>query len=179
MSYAVVSSAGTKRFDSEKAGDREVQRTMLELLNQLDGFMPNSDIKVHPFHAKLCPHHSHDEHVLDVTPLFLRFVPSSGVAALVIDGSLPSYSVIRHLSFQFHHFHVSVPSFHPPCPRSSYFSGCLMSIICLQTCSSGRLVTCPNHFIVFLSLPDIIATPTASLVYSFLILSFRITPHLF
>jgi len=37
---------GTKRFDSEKAGDREVQRTMLELLNQLDGFMPNDDIKV-------------------------------------------------------------------------------------------------------------------------------------
>jgi len=37
---------GTKRFDSEKAGDREVQRTMLELLNQLDGFEPNTDIKV-------------------------------------------------------------------------------------------------------------------------------------
>merc|ERR1712147_371783 len=37
---------GTKRFDSEKAGDREVQRTMLELLNQLDGFDPNTDIKV-------------------------------------------------------------------------------------------------------------------------------------
>lgn len=37
---------GTKRFDSEKAGDREVQRTMLELLNQLDGFSSNSDIKV-------------------------------------------------------------------------------------------------------------------------------------
>lgn len=37
---------GTKRFDSEKAGDREVQRTMLELLNQLDGFAPNADIKV-------------------------------------------------------------------------------------------------------------------------------------
>lgn len=36
---------GTKRFDSEKAGDREVQRTMLELLNQLDGFQPNHDIK--------------------------------------------------------------------------------------------------------------------------------------
>lgn len=26
---------GTKRFDSEKTGDREVQRTMLELLNQV------------------------------------------------------------------------------------------------------------------------------------------------
>merc|ERR1712142_1364227 len=37
---------GTKRFDSEKAGDREVQRTMLELLNQLDGFEPNDNIKI-------------------------------------------------------------------------------------------------------------------------------------
>ncbi|PAA70600.1 hypothetical protein BOX15_Mlig020714g3, partial [Macrostomum lignano] len=37
---------GTKRFDSEKSGDREVQRTMLELLNQLDGFQPNMEIKV-------------------------------------------------------------------------------------------------------------------------------------
>lgn len=37
---------GTKRFDSEKAGDREVQRTMLELLNQLDGFSSSLDIKV-------------------------------------------------------------------------------------------------------------------------------------
>ena len=26
---------GTKRFDSDKSGDREVQRTMLELLNQV------------------------------------------------------------------------------------------------------------------------------------------------
>ena len=39
---------GTKRFDSEKAGDREVQRTMLELLNQLDGFSSTADIKVSP-----------------------------------------------------------------------------------------------------------------------------------
>merc|ERR1719353_2562212 len=37
---------GTKRFNSEKAGDREVQRTMLELLNQLDGFSSVDDIKV-------------------------------------------------------------------------------------------------------------------------------------
>ena len=33
-----IDAIGTKRFDSEKAGDREVQRTMLELLSQLDGF---------------------------------------------------------------------------------------------------------------------------------------------
>jgi len=36
---------GTKRFDSEKSGDREVQRTMLELLNQLDGFSSDDRIK--------------------------------------------------------------------------------------------------------------------------------------
>ena len=37
---------GTKRYDSDKNGDREVQRTMLELLNQLDGFTPDDRIKV-------------------------------------------------------------------------------------------------------------------------------------
>lgn len=37
---------GTKRFDSELSGDREVQRTMLELLNQLDGFSSDDEIKV-------------------------------------------------------------------------------------------------------------------------------------
>ena len=35
-----------QRFASEKEGDREVQRTMLELLNQLDGFSSHSEIKV-------------------------------------------------------------------------------------------------------------------------------------
>lgn len=38
---------GTKRFDSDKNGDREVQRTMLELLSQLDGFGSDDRIKVH------------------------------------------------------------------------------------------------------------------------------------
>lgn len=37
---------GTKRFGGEQSGDREVQRTMLELLNQLDGFEPTQSIKV-------------------------------------------------------------------------------------------------------------------------------------
>jgi len=37
---------GTKRFDSELSGDREVQRTMLELLNQLDGFSATAGVKV-------------------------------------------------------------------------------------------------------------------------------------
>jgi hypothetical protein len=37
---------GTKRYGGEQSGDREVQRTMLELLNQLDGFSSNEKIKV-------------------------------------------------------------------------------------------------------------------------------------
>ncbi|KAF6005020.1 26S proteasome regulatory subunit 6A [Cyanidiococcus yangmingshanensis] len=37
---------GTKRFDSDRSGDRETQRTMLELLNQLDGFDQNDDVRV-------------------------------------------------------------------------------------------------------------------------------------
>jgi 26S proteasome regulatory subunit T5 len=41
-----LDAVGTKRFDSEKSGDREVQRTMLELLNQLDGFASDDRIKV-------------------------------------------------------------------------------------------------------------------------------------
>ncbi|KAK9763995.1 26S proteasome regulatory subunit 6A [Basidiobolus ranarum] len=41
-----LDAVGTKRFDSEKSGDREVQRTMLELLNQLDGFNSDDRIKV-------------------------------------------------------------------------------------------------------------------------------------
>merc|ERR1712093_853767 len=37
---------GTKRYGGEQNGDREVQRTMLELLNQLDGFSSDEKIKV-------------------------------------------------------------------------------------------------------------------------------------
>jgi 26S proteasome regulatory subunit T5 len=37
---------GTKRYGGEQSGDREVQRTMLELLNQMDGFSSNEKIKV-------------------------------------------------------------------------------------------------------------------------------------
>ena len=40
------SAIGTKRFDSDTNGDREVQRTMLELLNQLDGFSSDDRVKI-------------------------------------------------------------------------------------------------------------------------------------
>lgn len=41
-----LDAVGTRRFDSDKSGDREVQRTMLELLNQMDGFDTQYDVKV-------------------------------------------------------------------------------------------------------------------------------------
>ncbi|KAI9635157.1 putative 26S protease regulatory subunit 6A [Dioszegia hungarica] len=41
-----LDAVGTKRFDSDKSGDREVQRTMMELLNQMDGFGSSEQIKV-------------------------------------------------------------------------------------------------------------------------------------
>jgi SpoVK/Ycf46/Vps4 family AAA+-type ATPase len=50
-----LDAVGTKRFDSELSGDREVQRTMLELLNQLDGFSSEDRIKVRTCAARLSP----------------------------------------------------------------------------------------------------------------------------
>jgi 26S proteasome regulatory subunit T2 len=41
-----IDAVGTKREDSKSGGEREVQRTMLELLNQLDGFDNKAEIKV-------------------------------------------------------------------------------------------------------------------------------------
>merc|ERR1712002_556971 len=41
-----VDAVGTKRYDSNSGGEREIQRTMLELLNQLDGFDSRGDVKV-------------------------------------------------------------------------------------------------------------------------------------
>ena len=41
-----IDAVGTKRYDSHSGGEREIQRTMLELLNQLDGFDERADVKV-------------------------------------------------------------------------------------------------------------------------------------
>jgi len=41
-----IDAIGTKRYESHSGGEREIQRTMLELLNQLDGFDSKSDVKV-------------------------------------------------------------------------------------------------------------------------------------
>ncbi|KAF4691927.1 26S proteasome regulatory subunit 4 [Perkinsus olseni] len=41
-----IDAVGTKRYDTTSGGEREIQRTMLELLNQLDGFDQAADVKV-------------------------------------------------------------------------------------------------------------------------------------
>ncbi|AFZ80723.1 26S protease regulatory subunit, putative [Theileria equi strain WA] len=41
-----VDAIATKRFDAQTGADREVQRILLELLNQMDGFTQNVDVKV-------------------------------------------------------------------------------------------------------------------------------------
>jgi hypothetical protein len=53
-----IDSIGSSRMESGGGGgDSEVQRTMLELLNQLDGFEANKNIKVRPgWHSQTRTH---------------------------------------------------------------------------------------------------------------------------
>ena len=44
--YRMITIIFSTRMESGGGGDSEVQRTMLELLNQLDGFEPQQNIKV-------------------------------------------------------------------------------------------------------------------------------------
>ena len=41
-----LDSVGAKRLDVATSGDREVQRTLMQLLSELDGFTPTSDVKI-------------------------------------------------------------------------------------------------------------------------------------
>jgi 26S proteasome regulatory subunit T2 len=41
-----IDAIGTARFDSNSGGEKEIQRTMLELLNQLDGFDHKDNVKI-------------------------------------------------------------------------------------------------------------------------------------
>lgn len=41
-----VDAIATKRFDAQTGADREVQRILLELLNQMDGFDQGDNVKV-------------------------------------------------------------------------------------------------------------------------------------
>ena len=47
-----IDAIATKRFDAQTGADREVQRILLELLNQMDGFDQQSSVKVLYSHSK-------------------------------------------------------------------------------------------------------------------------------
>ena len=49
-----IDAIGTKRYEATSGGEREIQRTMLELLNQLDGFDSMGDVKVVLLPASCC-----------------------------------------------------------------------------------------------------------------------------
>jgi 26S proteasome regulatory subunit T2 len=49
-----IDAIGTKRYDATSGGEREIQRTMLELLNQLDGFDSRGDVKVSQSQPESC-----------------------------------------------------------------------------------------------------------------------------
>jgi len=48
-----IDAIGTKRYESQSGGEREIQRTMLELLNQMDGFDSMGDVKARRARARL------------------------------------------------------------------------------------------------------------------------------
>lgn len=48
-----IDAIATKRFDAQTGADREVQRILLELLNQMDGFDQTSNVKVSSLSATL------------------------------------------------------------------------------------------------------------------------------
>lgn len=50
-----IDSIGSSRLEGGSGGDSEVQRTMLELLNQLDGFEATKNIKVSHTHFEIIP----------------------------------------------------------------------------------------------------------------------------
>ena len=46
INFTTSDSIATKRFDAQTGADREVQRILLELLNQMDGFDQQTNVKV-------------------------------------------------------------------------------------------------------------------------------------
>jgi 26S proteasome regulatory subunit T3 len=54
-----IDAIATKRFDAQTGADREVQRILLELLNQMDGFDQGSNVKVSLYHAFSPAPHAH------------------------------------------------------------------------------------------------------------------------
>jgi 26S proteasome regulatory subunit T3 len=64
-----IDAIATKRFDAQTGADREVQRILLELLNQMDGFDQQSSVKV-----SSPPHHHQNNMYTNNRSLWLQIV---------------------------------------------------------------------------------------------------------
>ena len=70
MFFDEIDAIGGARFDDGAGGDNEVQRTMLEIVNQLDGFDSRGNIKARgppSFQTESCPKHCYwERHLLKI-----------------------------------------------------------------------------------------------------------------
>jgi SpoVK/Ycf46/Vps4 family AAA+-type ATPase len=69
-----IDAIATKRFDAQTGADREVQRILLELLNQMDGFDQGSNVKVCAKHFMHLGHSSTIVFVFFSRSLWLQIV---------------------------------------------------------------------------------------------------------
>ncbi|EJC98355.1 26S proteasome subunit P45 [Fomitiporia mediterranea MF3/22] len=111
---------GTKRFCSETCGNREVQRTTLELLNQLDGFSSDDRIKVIAATNRI--------DILD--PALLR----SGRLDRKIEFPLPNASA-RARILRIHSKNMTLKddvNFEELARSTAYFNGAQLKAVCVE-----------------------------------------------
>lgn len=129
-----LDAVGTKRFDSELSGDREVQRTMLELLNQLDGFSSSDDIKVIAATNRI--------DILD--PALLR----SGRLDRKIEFPLPNEEARKHImSIHSRNMNTVDVNFEELARSSVDFNGAQLKAVCVEAgmCALRRAATSVTH----------------------------------
>lgn len=129
-----LDAVGTKRFDSDVSGDREVQRTMLELLNQLDGFSSSDDIKVVAATNRI--------DILD--PALLR----SGRLDRKIEFQLPNEEARSHiLSIHSRNMNTVDVNFEELSRSSVDFNGAQLKAVCVEAgmCALRRGATSVHH----------------------------------
>ena len=81
-----IDAVGTKRYDSNSGGEREIQRTMLELLNQLDGF----DSRYVISRIRLKTIMLITPLIYIITPLFLFFISRGEVKVVMATNRIES-----------------------------------------------------------------------------------------
>lgn len=122
-----LDAVGTKRVDSELSGDREVQRTMLELLNQLDGFSSTDNIKGS---RVLTPVIAATNRIDTLDPALLR----SGRLDRKIEFPLPNEEARKHI-LQIHSRKMTTSeniNFEELARSTNDFNGAQLKAVCVE-----------------------------------------------